>query len=262
MRLTSSDAGLFLGSWSPDGSRIAFVGADDPLSEPKNPRVGVLDAATGERRWVDTLDRSHAPYPAGPAAALGRRDGARDGGGPRRRPDPQGAALGRGRRAGGRRRRAQRDRLRRPRVDRRLHRHRRPPRCPSCSRWSTARSASSPTSARRSWSASGYGPTTASPRPRRVGPRSTRGWSRRPTSTPRARTRPCSPSTAGPSRSTATASSTRCSSTPARATSWCSPTRVAPRGARPAGVGPSAVRSCGPTLAPAGARSTTRTSWP
>ena len=62
VRLTASDGSLFLGSWSPDGAQIAFVGTDDPLSDPQNARVGILEVATGERRWVSTLDRNHAPY--------------------------------------------------------------------------------------------------------------------------------------------------------------------------------------------------------
>ncbi len=62
-RLTSGGAYLAQASWSPDGERIAVLGYDDPLSEPQNSRVGVVDPATGERRWVNTYDRTHAPYP-------------------------------------------------------------------------------------------------------------------------------------------------------------------------------------------------------
>ena len=54
MALTGSethDVMAVLASWSPDGSQIAFLGADDPLvDEPQNPKVGVAgrrDAASG-----------------------------------------------------------------------------------------------------------------------------------------------------------------------------------------------------------------------
>ncbi|MFZ1489969.1 MAG: S9 family peptidase [Ilumatobacteraceae bacterium] len=46
-------------SVSPDGTQLAFVGSDDPLTYPQNSKVGVLDLATGERRWVsEALDRT------------------------------------------------------------------------------------------------------------------------------------------------------------------------------------------------------------
>ena len=58
------DVMAVLGSWSPDGSQIAFLGFDEPLlMDPQNARVGVLDVASGERRWVSVLDRTWAPYP-------------------------------------------------------------------------------------------------------------------------------------------------------------------------------------------------------
>jgi dipeptidyl aminopeptidase/acylaminoacyl peptidase len=44
---------------SPDGTRVAFIGYDDPLTYPQNARVGVLELATGRHRWVsDGLDRT------------------------------------------------------------------------------------------------------------------------------------------------------------------------------------------------------------
>lgn len=47
---------------SPDGSRVAFLGWDNPEIYPRNVRVGVLDLATGERRWVSqALDRTFEP---------------------------------------------------------------------------------------------------------------------------------------------------------------------------------------------------------
>lgn len=52
-------------SVSPDGRHVAFVGRDNPLSEPHNWRLGVLDLGTGERRWIETgLDRTWNPYPS------------------------------------------------------------------------------------------------------------------------------------------------------------------------------------------------------
>jgi dipeptidyl aminopeptidase/acylaminoacyl peptidase len=52
-------------SVSPDGRCVAFVGRDNPLSEPHNWRLGVLDLGSGERRWLETgLDRTWNPYPS------------------------------------------------------------------------------------------------------------------------------------------------------------------------------------------------------
>jgi dipeptidyl aminopeptidase/acylaminoacyl peptidase len=50
---------------SPDGKLVAFLGLDDPLTQPQNARVGLLDLASGERRWLATgdLDRTWAPFP-------------------------------------------------------------------------------------------------------------------------------------------------------------------------------------------------------
>ncbi len=47
---------------APDGALVAFVGYDDPSTEPQNARIGVLALADGEPRWVSTgLDRTFAP---------------------------------------------------------------------------------------------------------------------------------------------------------------------------------------------------------
>jgi len=52
-------------SVSPDGKVVAFLGIDDPLTDPQNRRVGLLDLASGERRWIATadIDRTWAPFP-------------------------------------------------------------------------------------------------------------------------------------------------------------------------------------------------------
>ncbi len=47
---------------SPDGTRVAFLGTDDPNTDPQNAHVGVLDLATGDRQWVSRdLDRTFSP---------------------------------------------------------------------------------------------------------------------------------------------------------------------------------------------------------
>ncbi len=52
-------------SVSPDGRLVAFVGRDNPLSDPHNWRLGVLDLGTGERQWLETgFDRTWNPYPS------------------------------------------------------------------------------------------------------------------------------------------------------------------------------------------------------
>jgi dipeptidyl aminopeptidase/acylaminoacyl peptidase len=58
-RLVDGDVALSNPSVSPTGARVAFVGVDDPLTQPQNARVGVIDLATGDRRWVSSaLDRT------------------------------------------------------------------------------------------------------------------------------------------------------------------------------------------------------------
>lgn len=44
---------------SPDGARVAFIGFDDPRTQPQNAHVGILDLATRQRRWISRdLDRT------------------------------------------------------------------------------------------------------------------------------------------------------------------------------------------------------------
>ncbi len=64
-RALTEQTGLYSNpSVSPDGAQVAFLGQDDPLTDPQNAMVGVLDLASGERRWVSSgLDRTFAPYP-------------------------------------------------------------------------------------------------------------------------------------------------------------------------------------------------------
>ncbi len=53
---------LFSPSVSPDGTRIAFIGDDDPLTQPQNEHVGVLNIASKQRNWVSkSLDRTFYP---------------------------------------------------------------------------------------------------------------------------------------------------------------------------------------------------------
>ena len=60
--LTSGGSSLHHPSPSPDGSKIAFLGMDDPWTYPQNVRVGVLDLARGIRSWVsEDLDRTFGP---------------------------------------------------------------------------------------------------------------------------------------------------------------------------------------------------------
>ncbi len=63
--LTTQSGQYFEPSVSPAGKVVAFLGIDDPLTDPQNRRVGLLDLASGERRWIATgdLDRTWAPFP-------------------------------------------------------------------------------------------------------------------------------------------------------------------------------------------------------
>lgn len=62
--LTSQTGAYFHPSVSPDGTRVAFLGVDDPLIEPQNSAVGVIDVTGGPIRWISTaIDRNWAPYP-------------------------------------------------------------------------------------------------------------------------------------------------------------------------------------------------------
>ncbi len=59
--LTHQTGNYFSPSVSPDGSRVAFLGHDDPLTDPQNEHVGVITLATGEMQWVSKgLDRTFA----------------------------------------------------------------------------------------------------------------------------------------------------------------------------------------------------------
>lgn len=72
-QLTSGNIRTGDASVSPDGRSVAFTGVDDADIDPQNGRLGVLDLASGDRRWLDTgLDRTWSPYP-GPGRP--RRDG-------------------------------------------------------------------------------------------------------------------------------------------------------------------------------------------
>lgn len=47
---------------SPDGSLVAFLGTDDPLTYPQNTKVGVVAVAGGSHRWISRgLDRTFEP---------------------------------------------------------------------------------------------------------------------------------------------------------------------------------------------------------
>ncbi len=49
-------------SVSPDGTLVAFLGADDASTYPQNIRVGLVPITGGEHRWISTgLDRTFAP---------------------------------------------------------------------------------------------------------------------------------------------------------------------------------------------------------
>jgi dipeptidyl aminopeptidase/acylaminoacyl peptidase len=64
-QITSGPIASDAPSVSPDGRYVAFVGRDNPLSEPHNWCLGILELGTGERYWLDTgLDRTWNPYPS------------------------------------------------------------------------------------------------------------------------------------------------------------------------------------------------------
>ncbi|GGN22783.1 S9 family peptidase [Streptomyces fuscichromogenes] len=65
LRTISATDGSFQNpSVSPDGTRVAFLGADDIEDSPRNTHVGLIPIQGGERRWISRgLDRNFAPYP-------------------------------------------------------------------------------------------------------------------------------------------------------------------------------------------------------
>ncbi len=57
--LTDSTREVSLPAVSPDGTKIAFIGDDDPLTYPFNAKVGVMNLDGSDRRWISTgLDRT------------------------------------------------------------------------------------------------------------------------------------------------------------------------------------------------------------
>jgi dipeptidyl aminopeptidase/acylaminoacyl peptidase len=64
--LTDSTGAYSTPSVSPDGKLVAFAGHDDSKTFPQNIHVGVLDLASGERRWISrALDRTFEPTSGG-----------------------------------------------------------------------------------------------------------------------------------------------------------------------------------------------------
>ncbi|MEI8023624.1 MAG: prolyl oligopeptidase family serine peptidase, partial [Actinomycetota bacterium] len=60
--LTDQKGVYYAPSVSPDCTRIAFIGSDDPLTSPQNDHVGVLEINTKKREWVSrALDRTFSP---------------------------------------------------------------------------------------------------------------------------------------------------------------------------------------------------------
>lgn len=50
-------------SVSPDGRRVALLGADDPMVDPQNAAVGIIGIDGGEINWISSaLDRNWQPY--------------------------------------------------------------------------------------------------------------------------------------------------------------------------------------------------------
>lgn len=48
---------------SPDGTQVAFIGSDDPLTDPQNGKVGLIPIEGGEHRWISTaIDRTFGSY--------------------------------------------------------------------------------------------------------------------------------------------------------------------------------------------------------
>ena len=56
--LTSHTGQYSSAAVSPDGALVAFIGNDDPLTYPQNPKVGVIPVDGGDHRWIsEALDR-------------------------------------------------------------------------------------------------------------------------------------------------------------------------------------------------------------
>jgi dipeptidyl aminopeptidase/acylaminoacyl peptidase len=63
-RVTDTDANYLRPSWSPDGTRLAYLRTQTPLSSPRHGQVGVVDLTSGQRlELTNALDRNCAPYP-------------------------------------------------------------------------------------------------------------------------------------------------------------------------------------------------------
>lgn len=61
-RLTAGGGAYGSPSVSPDGTSVAFLGHDDPMTSPQNVRVGIVALAGGPHRWVsEGLDRTFHP---------------------------------------------------------------------------------------------------------------------------------------------------------------------------------------------------------
>ena len=57
--LTSQTGAYYFPTVSPDGKRVAFIGTDDPSTDPQNAHVGILDLTSGGRHWASRgLDRT------------------------------------------------------------------------------------------------------------------------------------------------------------------------------------------------------------
>ncbi|MEO6122590.1 MAG: S9 family peptidase [Ilumatobacteraceae bacterium] len=70
VEITHQTGNYFLPSVSHDGARVAFIGNDDPNTDPQNAHVGVITLATGELRWVSKdLDRTFVTT-SGPIAPV------------------------------------------------------------------------------------------------------------------------------------------------------------------------------------------------
>ena len=60
--LTKQTGSYFNPTLSPDGSTIAFLGADDPGTDPQNHHVGLISTGGGGHRWISRgLDRTFVP---------------------------------------------------------------------------------------------------------------------------------------------------------------------------------------------------------